>query len=81
MDEDIKNLELKASYLSNQLLTSSFNINDDISKIKKEYYKSLIISLNIIQKQKEEIIDLKLELLEKEDEINRKDIMRFCMPI
>jgi len=78
-DENIKSLEIKAIILSNELLSSSFNINDEISKIKKEYYKSIITSLNIIKKQKEELIDLKLLLLEKEDEILKKDIMRFCL--
>jgi len=79
MDERIKNLELKASILSTQLLSSSVNINDEISKLRKDFYKTLTISLDIIQKQKEEIIDLKLDIIEKENEINSKDIMRFCL--
>lgn len=79
MDEQIKNLELKASILSTLLLSSSTNINDEIFKLRKDYYKTLMITLNIIQKQKEEIIDLKLDILEKDNEINRKDIMRFCL--
>jgi len=79
MDERIKNLELKASILSTQLLSSSMNINDDISKLRKDFYKTLILTLDIIQKQKEEIIDLKLDILEKENEIKRNDIMQFCL--
>ena len=79
MDEQIKNLEMKASILSTQLLSSSMNINDDISKLRKDFYKTLILTLDIIQKQKEEIIDLKLDILEKENEIKRKDIMQFCL--
>jgi len=79
MDERIKNLELKASILSTQLLSSSMNINDDISKLRKDFYKTLILTLDIINKQKEEIIDLKLDILEKENEIKRKDIMQFCL--
>jgi len=55
------------------------NINDEISKLRKDFYKTLTISLDIIQKQKEEIIDLKLDIIEKENEINSKDIMRFCL--
>lgn len=78
MNEEIKALEIKATTLSSQLLSSSFNINNDISNIKKDFYKSIITALKIIQKQKEEIIDLKLELLEKDEEIKNKDIMRFC---
>lgn len=78
MNEEIKNLELKATSLSSQLLSSSFNVNNDVSILKKDFYKSLIIALNIIKKQKEEIIDLKLEILEKENELKTKDIMRFC---
>lgn len=79
MDERIKNLELKASILSTQLLSSSMNINDEISKLRKDFYKTLIQTLDIIHKQKEEIIDLKLDILEKDNEIKRKDIMQFCL--
>lgn len=79
MDERIKNLELKASILSTQLLSSSVNINDEISKLRKDFYKTLIQTLDIIHKQKEEIIDLKLDILEKDNEIKRKDIMQFCL--
>lgn len=77
MEEEIIELEQKANNLSCNLLSSSI-INDDITKIKKEYYKSLIIALNIIRKQKQEFINLQLILLEVEDECIKKDIMRFC---
>ena len=70
-------MEKKANNLSCNLLSSSI-INDDITKIKKDYYKSLIIALNIIRKQKQELINLQILLLEVEDECNKKDIMRFC---
>lgn len=77
MEEEIIELEKKANNLSCNLLSSSI-INDDITKIKKDYYKSLIIALNIIRKQKQELINLQILLLEVEDECNKKDIMRFC---
>jgi hypothetical protein len=77
MEEEIIDLEQKANNLSCNLLSSSI-INDDITKIKKEYYKSLIIALNIIRKQKQDFINLQLLLLEIEDECNKRDIMRFC---
>jgi hypothetical protein len=77
MEEEILDLEKKANNLSCNLLSSSI-INDDITKIKKDYYKSLIIALNIIRKQKQELINLQILLLEVEDECNKKDIMRFC---
>jgi len=77
MEEEIIELEQRANNLSCNLLSSSI-INDDVSKIKKEYYKSLIIALNIIRKQKQDFIDLQLLLLEIEDECNKRDIMRFC---
>lgn len=79
MEEDIIILEEKVNILSNELILSSYIINEELYKIKKEYYKSLISSLNIIKKQKEEIIDLKLLIIEKDAEITRKDIMRFCL--
>jgi hypothetical protein len=78
-EEAIHSLEIKATNLSTELLSSSFHINDDFSKIRKDFYKSLLIALRIIQKQKEEIIDLRLSILEKDDEIKKKDIMRFCL--
>jgi len=79
MEEDILLLEEKVNVLSNDLILSSYITKEEIYKIKKEYYKSLISSLNIIKKQKEEIVDLKLLIIEKDAEINRKDIMRFCL--
>jgi len=79
MDEEINSLENKIDELNSSLLTSSMNIKDDITKLRKEYYKSLLLALRIIQKQKEEMISLKLIIIEKDDEINRKDIMRFCI--
>jgi len=78
-EKSIAILERKASNLSTELLSSSFQINDDFSKIKKDFYKSLSTALRIIQKQKEEIIELRISLLEKDDEIKKKDIMRFCL--
>jgi len=78
MDEDINNLERKIENLSIELLSSSININNEISKIKKDCYKNLMIALKIIQKQKEEIINLKIIILELNDEIDKKDIMKFC---
>ena len=78
MEEEILELEQKANNISCNLLSSSFMINDDIAKIKKDYYKSLIIALNIIRKQKQDLINAQLELLEVKDECNKKDIMRFC---
>jgi hypothetical protein len=79
MEEDILLLEEKINNLSNDLILSSYITKEEIYIIKKEYYKSLISSLNIIKKQKEEIIDLKLLIIEKDHEINKKDIMRFCL--
>lgn len=79
MDEEINSLENKIDELNSSLLTSSMNIKDDIIKLRKEYYKSLLLALRIIQKQKEEMISLKLIIIEKDEEINRKDIMRFCI--
>ncbi len=79
MEEDIIILEEKVTSLSNELILSSYITKEELYKIKKEYYKSLISSLNIIKKQKEEIIDLKLVILEKDIEIKQKDIMRFCL--
>jgi hypothetical protein len=79
MEEDIIILEEKVTSLSNELILSSYITKEELYKIKKEYYKSLISSLNIIKKQKEEIIDLKLVILEKNIEIKQKDIMRFCL--
>jgi len=79
MDEEINSLENKIDELNSSLLTSSMNIKDDITKLRKEYYKSLLLALRIIQKQKEEMISLKLIIIEKDEEINRKDIMRFCI--
>lgn len=78
MEEEILELEQKANNISCNLLSSSVMINDDIAKIKKDYYKSLIIALNIIRKQKQDLINAQLELLEVKDECNKKDIMRFC---
>jgi len=78
MEEEIIELENKANNISCNLLSSSSIINDDIGKIRKEYYKSLIIALNIIRKQKQEIINLQIIILEIKDECNKKDIMRFC---
>lgn len=82
MDEEITNLEYKINDLNSSLLLSSIQIstiNDETIKIKKEYYKSLLLALKIIQKQKEEIINLRLIIIEKDEEICKKDIMRFCM--
>ena len=79
MEEDILLLEEKVNILSNDLILSSYITKEEIYKIKKEYYKSLISALNIIKKHKEEIIDLKIVIIEKDAEINRKDIMRFCL--
>ena len=78
MEEEILELEQKANNISCNLLSSSVMINDDIAKIKKDYYKSLIIALNIIRKQKQDLINAQLALLEVQDECNKKDIMRFC---
>ena len=79
MDEEINSLESKIDELNSSLLTSSMNIKDDITKLRKEYYKSLLLALRIIQKQKEDIISLKLIIIDKDEEISRKDIMRFCI--
>ena len=79
MDEEINNLENRINELNSSLLTSSMNINDDVIKLKREYYKSLLLALRIIQKQKEDIINLKLIIIDKDEEINRKDIMRYCI--
>jgi hypothetical protein len=79
MEEEIIILEEKVATISTNLLSSSsFIINDDITKIKKDYYKSLISALNIIRSQKQKIIDLQLTIIELEDECNKRDIMRFC---
>lgn len=79
MDEEINSLENKIDELNSSLLISSMNIKDDITKLRKEYYKSLLLALRIIQKQKEDIISLKLIIIDKDEEISRKDIMRFCI--
>jgi hypothetical protein len=79
MEEDIIILEEKVNELSSELILSSYVTKEELYKIKKEYYKSLISSLNIIKKQKEEIMDLKLLIIEKDIEIKQKDIMRFCL--
>ena len=79
MEEEIIILEEKVATISTNLLSSSsFIINDDITKIKKDYYKSLISALNIIRSQKQKIIDLQLTIIELEDKCNKRDIMRFC---
>jgi len=83
-EEDEKNiliLEEKVNNISIELLTSSSSsiiLNDDILKIKKDYYKSLITALNIIRKQKQKIVDLQINLIEIENDCNKYNIMRFC---
>jgi len=75
-------LEEKVNNISIELLTSSTSssliINDDILRIKKDYYKSLITALNIIRMQKQKIIDLQINLNEVENDCNKYNIMRFC---
>jgi len=78
MDDDnlIVVLENKIKILTEELsLEKSINSTD----IKREYYKNLMISLRIIQKQKEEILTLKLKIMELDEENNRLNIMKFCL--
>jgi len=75
MNNDLNNLEEKINELS---LSISLIDIEEIKKLKMEYYKNLMISLKIIQKQKEDILELKLKIIELEEELRIKDIMRFC---
>ena len=77
-EEIIKQLEEKVVTISTNLLSSSLIINDDITKIKKDYYKNLILALNIIRSQKQKIIDLQLTIIELENECKKLNIMRYC---
>lgn len=77
MKNDLNNLEEKIEELSLSLLRISIK-DDEIIKMKKEYYKDLMLSLKIIQKQKEEIIELKIKIIELNEEIEIRDIMRYC---
>ncbi len=81
MDNDefeIHKLEQKVNNLSCEILSKS-SYKDDYMILKKEYYKNLMISLRIIQRQKEEILNLKLKIVELTEEVEIKDIIKFCM--
>jgi len=75
---EILRLEHKVNNLSCEIMSKS-SFKDDYSILKKEYYKNLMISLRIIQRQKDELLKLKLKIVELNEEVQIKDIMRFCM--
>lgn len=75
---EILKLEQKVNSLSCEILSKS-SFKDDYSILKKEYYKNLMISMRIIQRQKEELLNLKLKVVELTEEVQIKDIIRFCM--
>ena len=75
---EILKLEQKVNSLSCEILSKSL-FKDDYSILKKEYYKNLMISLRIIQRQKDELLNLKLKVVELTEEVQIKDIIKFCM--
>ncbi len=62
-NKDIKLIEGKLLTLGTELI-SMIPEDNEIIKIKKDYYKNLTIALQIIRNQT--------------DELNKSDIMRFC---
>jgi|LakMenE01Jun11ns_1017448.scaffolds.fasta_scaffold9881443_2 hypothetical protein len=62
-EKEIKTIENKLLVLSAELI-SLIPENNEIIKIKKDYYKNLTIALQIIKNQN--------------DELNKSDIMRYC---
>ena len=62
-ENEIKNIENKLFNLSAELILLIPEDNE-IIKIKKDYYKNLMIALQIIRTQS--------------DELNKSNIMRFC---
>ncbi len=60
---EIKIIEKKLMILSNELI-SLIPEDNEIIKIKKEYYKNLMMALNIIKNQQEDL--------------EKSNIMRYC---
>jgi hypothetical protein len=76
MNNEIILLEEKVKNLSAELLIKN---NENTNKFIKDYYKHLMIALRVIQKQKEEILELQIKLHEVNEELMIKDIIRFCI--
>lgn len=80
MNNEILLIEEKVKNLGAELaLSSSLRNSENSIKLIKDYYKNLMIALRIIQKQKEEILELQIKLHEANEELVIKDIMRFCI--
>ena len=77
MNDEILMIEQKVKKLGTEL-SSSIETNEKIKTITKDYYKHLMIALKIIQRQKEELLELEIKLHDANEEILVKDIMRFC---